>query len=59
MTVTADYVKHSAAKPFLDALTYTYFGALKHKPPRARAGGGLMGVGSLTITYFHTGIRTI
>jgi hypothetical protein len=35
MTVTADYVKHSAAKPSLDALTYTYFGALKHKPPRA------------------------
>lgn len=34
------------------------FTSRKRKNPR-RLGGGLRGKGSLTITYFHTGIRTI
>ncbi|WP_230964605.1 hypothetical protein, partial [Burkholderia cepacia] len=33
------------------------FAAEMQKPPPFRA--GVLGLGSLTITYFHTGIRTI
>ncbi|MBR7920610.1 hypothetical protein KDX16_32960, partial [Burkholderia vietnamiensis] len=41
-----------------DAPGEVYFSAAPmQKPPPVRA--GVSGLGSLTITYFHTGIRTI
>ena len=38
-------------------LALALFAAQMQKPPPCRA--GVSGLGSLTITYFHTGIRTI
>ncbi|WP_283322322.1 hypothetical protein, partial [Burkholderia cenocepacia] len=60
----AQRARHSGLLPFsLSARAATHTGRTAHfrrrnaKTPAFRA--GVSGLGSLTITYFHTGIRTI